>query len=286
MVRPFMRTAIFTTAVLMQSSSAYADQICGEPNVPCKTDFGEYHIKLPDKREDGIKPPIVVFLHGYGGSGKTALKNKGFIRAITDRGYAFVAPTGLQRPGGRRGSWSFHPNFPKQRDEHAFIRGVADDAARRFGLDASQVLLTGFSVGGSMVSYLACQHPNAFTAYAPLAGGFWRPHPAGCNGPVRLLHTHGWRDTTVPLEGRRLRGGAIKQGDVFHTLNIWRQANGCIEMRADKFVTKGPFWRRKWERCTPGSALEFALHTGGHGFPRGWSTMILDWFEGLTTKRS
>ena len=39
-------------------------------------------------------------------------------------------------------------------------------------------------------------------AYAPVAGSFWRPHPdmEACAGPVDLLHTHGWRDKTVPLD--------------------------------------------------------------------------------------
>ncbi|MBC7180657.1 MAG: polyhydroxybutyrate depolymerase, partial [Roseovarius sp.] len=49
----------------------------------------------------------------------------------------------------------------------------------------------------------------------------------------------------------------------------------------DRFETTGDFLRRSWTRCTPGSALEFALFDGGHGVPKGWSTLALDWFETL-----
>ena len=119
------------------------------------------------------------------------------------------------------------------------------------------------------------------TAYAPVAGAFWRPHPevGGCAGPVRLLHTHGWRDETVPLEGRPLRSADILQGDVFHGLLILRDANGCTGLRADEYDTDGAFWQRWWTRCSEGSALELALHTGGHVVPEGWAELALDWYD-------
>ena len=92
------------------------------------------------------------------------------------------------------------------------------------------MVLGGFSIGGSMTSYLACAAPEAFDAYLPVSGGFWRPHPTECVGPVRLLHTHGWTDTTVPLEGCVVRVEDINdpngfvQGDIFYTLGMWCEA--------------------------------------------------------------
>ena len=85
----------------------------------------------------------------------------------------------------------------------------------------------------------------------------------------------------MPLEGRPLRSGQIYQGDIFVTLQIWRAENGCDLLRPDTFNTDGPFWRRKWEACADGTALELALHPGAHGIPRGWSEMVIDWFEAL-----
>lgn len=55
--------------------------------------------------------------------------------------------------------------------------------------------------------------------------------------------------------------------------------NGCAGLRADEFDTEGRFWRRRWSRCQAGTALEFALHPGSHGVPRGWVDMALRWFE-------
>ena len=272
---PLLRNAL---AFILLGSAAYAG--CDTSPDPCAVAGGTYHIALPDGPGSALTPAI-LWLHGAGGTGAGALRNSGMTQAALDRGYAFIAADGEDRPGRFGTGWYFHPDRPKNRDDVAFLTAVADDAADRFGLRRDGIILAGFSVGGSMASYLACEAPEAFRAYAPVGGSFWKPEPTDCAGPVRLLHTHGWRDQTVPLEGRPLGGGRIYQGDVWQAMQVWRAENGCDMMRPDSFSMTDSFWRRKWEDCAPGTALEFALHQGGHGIPRGWTAMVLDWFEAL-----
>jgi polyhydroxybutyrate depolymerase len=273
------RAACLLTLLISALSAAPASaQSCGAPGAPCTVDLGSYNITLPTKSMEG-PIPVVLHFHGYGGTGAGVVRNKGMMRPILDRGYAVIAPNGLVREGRNARSWSFIPNRPKQRDELAFTHQVLDDAVSRFGLDRSRVLMTGFSIGGSLTWYLACEAPTEFAAYAPVAGGFWRPHPSDCAGPIKMLHTHGWRDSTVPLEGRPIGNGYIHQGDIFQGLQLWRAKNGCNAGRPDAFVTKGRFWRRTWTSCDPGTALQMAMHAGAHGIPKGWSKMALDWFE-------
>lgn len=252
--------------------TAMAD--CGATEDMCETASGGYFIKLPDTEN----PPMVVFLHGYGGSGTGTMNNRGMVEPLLARGYAVMAPEGALRNG--RKSWNFFPGW-EGRDETAFLTEVVQDAAERFGVDSDRIVLGGFSAGGFMVNYLACAAPDTFSAYAPVSGGFWRPHPEACDGPVRLFHTHGWTDNVVPLEGRYLGGGRFQQGDIFAGLEIWRTANECVDNRPDAFGTTDQFMRRKWTRCAEGSALEFALFPGGHTVPKGWADMMLDWYEGL-----
>lgn len=228
-----------------------------------------------------------MFLHGWGSSGTGSIGNRRWVPQALAAGYAVLAPDGTPREGRRGRSWSFHPDWPQARDEVAFLQAVRDDAAARFGLDPARMALGGFSIGGSMTHYLACAAPDAFAAYIPVGGAFWRTHPEACRGPVRLLHTHGWRDTTVPLEGRVVRGvdandpEALIQGDVFYAMQLWRAENGCVQLRADRFETEGAFLRRAWDRCTPGTALELALFDGGHTVPAEWIGMVLPWLGGL-----
>lgn len=269
----------FACAMLGAGSAAAR---CAAEAGPCETTGGTYHAALPEQM-----PPkgALVFVHGWGGSGEGALRLTGMVRHFTEAGYAVIAPDGMPRQGRAGRSWSFHPDWPQARDEIAFLQEVKRDAAARFGFDPEAALLAGFSIGGSMTSYLACTAPRAFAAYAPVGGGFWRPHPQGCAGPVRLLHTHGWSDGTVPLEGRAVRGadaraaGAVVQGDIFAALDTWRQTNGCRNHAPQARGTRGAFWTRTWTDCTQGSALTLALHPGGHAVPQGWAEMALAWFE-------
>jgi polyhydroxybutyrate depolymerase len=255
---------------------------CSEAGTaPCKVDLGEYHIALPSQPDAG-STPAVMFLHGWQSNGENVLNNNGLREALHDHGYALIAPNGsrsdLERSGG---GWVYRSDHGDRRDDAAFLDQVAWDAAARHGIARDQIVLAGFSSGGSMVSYTACETPNLFVAYAPIGGGFWRPHPEGCDGPVKLFHTHGWTDKTVPLEGRFLRNGTLAQGDIFRTFEIWRDTNGCDAMRADDFVVTGDYWRRIWTSCDPGTALELALFPGGHVIPEGWVPMMLEWAEAL-----
>ncbi|WP_172331318.1 PHB depolymerase family esterase [Mangrovicoccus sp. HB161399] len=247
---------------------------CGTAEAPCETSTGRYLIRLPD----GTAKGTVVFLHGHGGSAEGTMANGAMVRAVLARGYALAAPEGMPRGGGMGNAWAFRGGG---RDEPAYFAELFDLLDSRHGLPRDNILMAGFSAGGFMTSYVACARPQIVRAFAPVSGGFWRPMPEACAGPVRLFHAHGWTDMTVPLEGRFLRNGTLAQGDIFAGLEIWRQANGCTSMRPDAASAEGPFWRRSWTGCTPGSSLEFALFPGGHMVPEGWVGMVLDWFEAL-----
>ena len=185
------QTAVVVLAVALGLMATEVTAACAEDPLPCALPDGSYHVALPD----GPSPyPAVVFLHGFGGSGEGTLRNTAMVEALLARGYAVIAPDGQPRPGQTGRSWDFHPQRPATRNEAAFIQAVASDASLRFNLTRDRMILAGFSIGGSMVSYLACADPPQFSAYAPVAGSFWRPHPDSCQGPVRLLHTHGWTD--------------------------------------------------------------------------------------------
>ncbi len=276
-----MRFLIAATGLILASAGlAQQNETCTGTQDPCETPMGSYHIILPERADGPV--PALFFFHGAGGSGRGMTKGGGMARPFLDRGYAVISPNGLKRPNSRFGpGWSFHPEREKQRDELAFTREVLADAKDRFDIDPENVLMSGFSIGGSLAWYLACQDPSIAKAYAPIAGAFWRPHPVveDCAGPVRLFHTHGWKDTTVPLEGRPLGGGRIYQGDVHHGMDLLGILNGCENMRPDAFEMEEERWTRIWSDCSSGHDLRLMMHPGAHGIPRGWSVKALDWFE-------
>ncbi|HMS94050.1 MAG TPA: PHB depolymerase family esterase [Tabrizicola sp.] len=273
MRRAAMRLTLSLTSVLVATSAA-AD--CNGAAGPCNLPNGTYHIVLPEGATGTV--PAIILLHGYGGEGLGTIRNKSMVNLMLGRGYAVIAPDGQPRENGEGRSWDFHPDRPATRDETAFLIAVADDAAARFGLQRDAMLLAGFSIGGSMTSYVACQAPEAFAAYAPVAGSFWLPQPTSCAGPVRLFHTHGKADQTVPLLGREINPDFV-QGNVFEAVETWRLTNGCASAEADETVQLGIYSVQHWTDCQPGTDLRFALHDGGHSIPKGWAQMVVEWFE-------
>ena len=92
------------------------------------------------------------------------MANEDLANAARQLGIALIAPQGLD------GRWSFPGIGAPKRDELAYVEAVAADAVSRFGLDPNRLLASGFSLGGSMVWYLACRMPARFAAFAPIAG--------------------------------------------------------------------------------------------------------------------
>ncbi|MEO9649701.1 MAG: polyhydroxybutyrate depolymerase [Roseobacter sp.] len=252
-------------------------QTCGDADTPCTIESGTYHAIAPVAEAKGI----VVFLHGGGGRGKSLL-NSGMARAATNRGYVYVAPDGYHPNSRFTRNWSVKANNTVfERDDIAFLSDVLVDVRQRFNVNSDRTLLAGFSRGGSMVWDVACHMPDFATAYAPIAGAFWDDLPASCAAPVKLFHTHGWSDRTVPLEGRTFGGfgrGPVTQGDVWASLKILRETNGCDKRQPEKNSFDGDMWFRHWTDCT-GADVELMVHQGGHGVPKGWSKRALDWFE-------
>ena len=266
---------VCVTALGLFPLAAHA-QSCGSAKEPCEIESGTYHVRLP---ADGTVPKgIVIHLHGGGGKGAGLLKS-GIAAQATQRGYLFLAPNGIHPNARFKHNWAVRArNSSYEKDDIAFLNDVANDAATRFNAPRDKTLLAGFSRGGSMAWDVACFAPDTARAYAPAAGAFWDDLPESCVGPVDLLHTHGWDDRTVPLEGRPLWDGRIAQGDVWESLAIMRRTNGCTNRQPSRSAVEGDRWWRHWEDCE-NARIDLLLHPGGHGVPKGWSAAVLDWFD-------
>lgn len=262
----------------LMAGPCLADEVCGSPTLPCGVAQGDYYAAAPDWHAGDTPRPVVVFLHGAGGSGAAAVDDPRLAQPIEARGYVLLAPTGQARDGRDGFYWSTGTR-PPVRDEAAFLGAVLDDAVPRFHLDRSRIFITGFSMGAGVVWQLACHDPDAYAAYGPVAGGFWHGQPADCAGPVKLLLTHGWRDDAVPLEG--WEQDQTVWGNILDSVELWRRVDGCPNPHADSFAAVAQFWQRSWSDCAAGSALTFVLHPGGHEVPAGWADLALDWFEAV-----
>lgn len=227
----------------------------------CEVGNGVYRIVLPQEPIGRDKIGAIFFFHGFTGSALETVTTSELVDVASKEGVALVAAEGL---GGR---WSLPGVGEPQRDEIAYVERVVADAVLRFNLDPERLMASGFSLGGSMVWYLACRIPGRFAAFAPIAGAFWEPIPESCAGArPPMIHFHGLSDATVPIAGRQVRSGR-RQADVYKSLALFAPA--CeLPSRAEAKVD--PLSCRVSSGCPGEARLELCLHPGGHDLNAEW----------------
>ncbi len=265
--------------VLLGLGPAFGQPACGSDQ-PCPISFpdddgvdtGQYYVEEPPEWDGETPLPVIVWFHGYQGSGRAAVSNRGLVGAWTGAGYLFVAGDGHEN------TWA-HQGSPSQaRDDTAYVRAVIEDVQDRYPTDPERIVAAGFSQGGSMVWSVACFVGAPFTHYAPISGAFWEPMPATCEaGPVTMRHTHGTSDRVVPMAGRPI-GDRWRQADVLAGLDVLRALDACPTMADRDDLTVGSSTCQVWSSCTDG-ALQLCLNDGGHGVPSGWSATTQTWIE-------
>ena len=197
------------------------------------------------------------------------MRNAGLRQVASDMGLALVA---VKSAGD---DWDL-PGSPSDMDstgaaEMAYFDAVVADVTARFGIDASRIMMSGFSAGGMVTWELACQRPDLFAGFVPLSGTFWQGPPASCTAPASLIHFHGTADRIVPLAGRPI--GDTKQGDIAEVLAMYRAQGGFGSIER-----VGPLDDVSCQRQSneAGDVLEFCTFPGGHSFRRGFLSYAWD----------
>jgi pimeloyl-ACP methyl ester carboxylesterase len=114
-------------------------------------------VYIPRGLTEGKPVPVVVGLHGAGGSENVFFEGYGAGHAIAEcrrRGWVFVAT---------RSALDFRGAPP--------VPVILDELGKRFPVDSKRTFLIGHSMGAGQVANLAAKHPVRFAAVACLAGG-------------------------------------------------------------------------------------------------------------------
>lgn len=148
--------------------------------------------------------PLILALHGGGGSPDQFARASGLAQAAVDEGYAVIFPAGSVRAGRKLLTWNagYCCGFAARAgvDDDAFLIAVIKDASVRFGLDAGRVYLAGMSNGSMMVEAFAARNSALVQAVAGVAGTMDATQVV-VEGRVPLLVIHGTADKNVPYEG-------------------------------------------------------------------------------------
>ena len=118
---------------------------------------------LPKKSATDEPRPLIIVLHGFGGSPAGFEEIWGPAAERIDA--ILVVPNGPRPIGNGRG-------WVDLDEADAVVEATIDYARERFEVDWERVVLTGFSEGGFMAMALGTRHPDLFAGVIPVAGGY------------------------------------------------------------------------------------------------------------------
>jgi polyhydroxybutyrate depolymerase len=148
-------------------------------------------------------PPLILALHGGGGSPEQFAADSRLAEMGTGAGFAVAFPAGSGRTRLLTWNGGYCCSYAQRQqvDDVAFLRSVITDAAKRAGVDPARVYVTGMSNGAIMAQTLAAAAPaGTVRAVASVAGtlDLDRYRPANA---IPVLHIHGTADDHVPYNG-------------------------------------------------------------------------------------
>jgi len=234
-------------------------------------------LHLPAGYDPARAAPLLLNLHGSGGSGAGQFALSGLASAAGRHGVIVASPDG-GIAAGEGFVWNV-PGVPtvagtipgpEAANDTRYLLAVIDAAAAALCVDRTRVYATGLSGGGRMASWLACVAPDRIAAIAPVvglrAGRARRDAPERIDAdsctprrPVAVLAFAGLRDRTNPVAGGEGGRWGYPMADA---LRRWATLDGCT--RAEPTVwLDGRRYRQTYAGCRAGSAVEAIVDVEG-----------------------
>ena len=193
----------------------------------------EVHVLPVADRAPGERLPLLLYLHGLGGSGAEALANPE-LRALAQRHrMVLVAPDGNLDREGRR-FWNAGGaccNFDgKAVNDVARLEALIYHWTQRPEIDPARVYVVGFSNGGFMAHRLACYMDDRLAAIVSIGGAGRAPEEACAPvSTIAVLEIHGDADPIVRYGGGHVldNRAADPHPSAPETFHDWAERLGC-----------------------------------------------------------
>jgi polyhydroxybutyrate depolymerase len=222
----------------------------------------EYILHVPNAY-DGTSPvPLVVDFHPLGGSGSSERTGSPYSAQTDAEGVIMAFPTGKSGPSG--GAWNVGPCCVANVDDVEFARALVADVEASACIDPKRVYAVGFSMGGGMSHYLACQAADLFAAVAPAAFDLLEENIEDCV-PARPISVISFRGTSDPIVSYAGGYSAVVSGmpitflGAEATFEKWAELNQCSGAASEE-DGQGC---KTYSECAEGTEVTLCTKQGG-----------------------
>jgi polyhydroxybutyrate depolymerase len=259
-----------------------------------------YRIHIPSSFDKTKPIPLVIVLHGGGGSAEAmlALTLGGFNTLSEREGFIVVYPNGIEKhwnDGRGSSGLSRYRAFRENIDDVGFISALIDLLIKEMNIDKKRIYITGISNGGIMSFRLACELSEKITAIASVTASMPEKLASHCSPlrPISVLIINGMDDPLVPWEGGEIRFGRLRLGKVLsvsETVKYWVKHNKCsTSPQIFRQPDKDPFDGIRVRKEVYGQGREgtevvlYTIEGGGHTWPGGYQ-YLREGFIGKTSR--
>jgi polyhydroxybutyrate depolymerase len=259
-----------------------------------------YDLHVPAGYDPSRPAPVLLVIHGTGGSGKATAKGscpdgdeenpKCFGKLADRENFIVVYPNGTTDPEKPRLSRTWNAGGGKNGyvciqgyacahniDDVRYFRDLLDDLGRIASVDAARVFATGISNGAVMSHRLACELSERIAAIAPISGvnQFAAVAPCGPSRAVAVVAFHGTADQIAPYNGGQGKHDTGIRLSVPKTIADWVARNKCsANPRHENLPTTvsdgTAVSRDTYSSCSDGAeVMIYTIDGGGHTWPDG-----------------
>lgn len=203
----------------------------------------EYLLHAPPDYASGKRYPLVIALHGSGGTPQEMAKMTKLSELADTKGFVVVYPRSFQ--------------------DADTIAQFLDHVTPKWGIDPKRIHATGFSAGAATTYVIAEKLTARFGSVAPVSG-------SGAGDKV----------LPAPLSLLTFQGGRDRLAQSFASTNSsWAKAAGCKDEKVTTLTMGGGPTHRYASSCNGGTEhIVYSVTQMGHEWPAEASALMWDFF--------
>jgi poly(3-hydroxybutyrate) depolymerase len=248
-------------------------------------------VHIPVSYDPAIRRPLLVILHGGGGSARGMFDAHPLEEYAESTGYVFVAAQGTPRVGQGGNGWNGTAAFDEGVDDVGYLERLIVQLSNTLAIDDHRRWMAGFSGGATMAVRFATERSELLAAIGTFAGKVGRAEgttppflfPPAPTTPLSVQMTYGTEDPNFLGE---IQDGSLstsaRQG-----MEWWAGALGCGAVPTVEVQRRGVTFDT-YTGCASGTIARMVTVEGmGHMWPDrsdglDGTRLLLDFLEDKT----
>ncbi len=239
-----------------------------------------YILFVPPNLDPKTPAPLVLMLHGAGGSAPGAATHYGWCELANKERFIVAFPEATRFDLTHEPSFVNNPPVwndgsgrgfagSNRVDDIGYLRVVLDDVAHKYNVDPNRLYCTGFSNGASMTFRAGVELSDRLAAIAPISGHLWQPDAKPAE-KIPLFFLFGDADPLNPTEGGLVNGpwgGAERKPPLQRSVDCWIKFLGVDSATHTVRDELNVHATRYGDETGPHQIIVYTIHGLGHEWP-------------------